>query len=99
MLPLTRKLVVLMLLATPSHSADLASLHLGQSPIQTRGSGISSLYFSQAGKPLTDYYFASFLVETLYLYRHITAPLRKGINQLFLDIVKPRNPVTPCTIA
>ena len=106
---LTDKLVMLMSLARPSRSADLASLHL--SNCQFKLEGVVFLLSTQAkqsrqGKALTDYYFASFPhykqlcpVETLHRYKQMTAPLRKGNSQMFLSIVKPHNSVAPCTIA
>jgi len=60
---------------------------------------------SRQGKPLVEYYFASFpdnkqlcQVETLRQYQLATMPLLKGHIQLFLATVKPHNPVTSCTI-
>ena len=106
---LTFKLVMLMSLARPSRSADLVSLHLDNCQFKPEGVVFlpSSLAKqSRQGKPLTDYFFASFPdnkqlcpVETLHHYRHVTAPLRKRNNQLFIGIVKPHNPVTSSTIA
>ena len=106
---LTLKLVMLMSLARPSCSADLVALRLDICQFKPEGvvflpSTLAKQ--SRQGKPLTDYYFASFPdnkqlcpVETLYHYKQVTAPLRKGNSQLFLGIVKPHNPVTLCTIA
>ena len=100
---------MLMSLARPSRSADLASLHLSNRQFKLEGvvflpSTLAKQ--SRQGKALTDYYFASFPdnkqlcpVETLCQYKQMTAPLRKENSQLFLDIVKPHNPVAPCTIA
>ena len=102
---LTLKLVMLMSLARLSRSADLAALRLDNCQFKPEGvvflpSTLAKQ--SRQGKPLTDYYVASFPdnkqlcpVETLY--KQVTAPLRKGNSQLLLGIIKP--PVTPCTIA
>ena len=106
---LTFKLVMLMSLARPSRSADLTSLHLSNCQFKLEGVAFLPSTLdkqSRQGKALTDYYFASFPdnkqlcpVETLRQYKQMTAPLRKENSQLFLGIVKPHNPVAPCTIA
>ena len=61
---------------------------------------------SRQGKPLTEYFFASFTdnkelcpVETLRQYQKVTASLRKESTHMFVAIVKPHKPVAPCTIA
>ena len=102
---LTSKLVMLMSLARPSCSADLAALQLDNCQFKPEGVVFLPSILAkqlQQDKPLTDYYFASFPnnkqlcpVETLHHYKQVTAPLRKGNSQLFLGIVKPDDPVTP----
>ena len=106
---LTFKLVMLMSLARPSRSSDLASLCIDNYHYMPEGVTFlpSSLAKqSRQGKPLTDFFFASFPdnnqlcpVETLRQYLRITASLRKETNRLFVAIVKPHKPVAPCTIA
>ena len=94
---LTFKLVMLMSLARPSRSADLASLCIKN--CQYKPEGVTFLPSSLAkqsrqGKPLTDYFFASFPdnkrlcpVETLRQYQQMTAPLRSEADQLLIVII------------
>ena len=103
---LTYKLVMLMSLARPSRSADLASLCIDHCHYKPEGVVfVPSVLAKQSrqGKPLTEYFLASFTdnkelcpVETL---RQVTASLRKESTHLFVAIVKPHKPVAPCTIA
>ena len=106
---LTFKLVMLMSLARPSRSADLASLCVKSCRYKPEGvtflpSNLAKQ--SRQGKPLTDYFFASFPdnnqlcpVQTLRQYQRVTAPLRLESDQLLIAIVEPHKPVAPCTIA
>ena len=106
---LTFKLVMLMSLARPSRSADLASFSMKNCRYNPEGVTFlpSSLAKqSRQGKPLTDYFFASFPdnkqlcpVETLRQYQSVTAPLRSDSDQLLIAIIKPHKPVASCTIA
>jgi len=57
---LTIKLVMLISLAKLSHSADLASLHLDNCQCKLEGVVFLPSTLAKTGKPLTDYYFASF---------------------------------------
>ena len=105
---LTYKLVMLMSLVRPSRSADLASLCIDHCHYKPEGvvfipSALAKQ--SRQGKPLTEYFFASFTdnkelcpVETLRQYQKVTASLRKESTHLFVAIVKPHKPVAPCTI-
>ena len=105
---LTYKLVMLMSLARPSHSADLASLCIDHCHYKPEGVVfVPSVLTRQSrqGKPLTEYFFASFTdnkelcpVETLRQYQKVTASLRKESTHLFVAIVKPHKPIAPCTI-
>jgi len=106
---LTYKLVMLMALARPSRSADLASLVLSR--CQFKPEGVSFLPSSLAkqsrqGKPFSDTFFAIFPgnkqlcpVETLRHYQTATSTLRNGADHLFVATVKPHKPVASCTIA
>ena len=106
---LTYKLVMLMSLARPSRSADLASLCIDHCHYKPEGVVfVPSVLAKQSrqGKPLTEYFFASFTdnrelcpVETLRQYQKVTASLRKESAHLFVAIVQPHKPVAPCTIA
>ena len=106
---LTYKLVMLMSLASPSYSADLASLYIDHSHYKPEGVVfVPSVLAKQSrqGKPLTEYFFASFTdnkelspVETLRQYQKVTASLRKESIYLFVAIVDPYKPVPPCTVA
>ena len=106
---LTFKLVMLMCLARPSRSAELASLCVDKCYFKPEGvmfspSGLAKQ--ARQGKPLLDYFFASFPddkqlcpVETLRHYLQVTNKLRETSSHLFVAIVKPHHPVAPCTIA
>ena len=108
---LTFKLVMLMCLARPSRSADLASLCIDTCYFKPEGVVfLPSELAKQArvGKPLTEIFFASFPdnnqlcpVHTLRHYLYVTDTLRKSTStsRLLLAIIKPHNPVAPCTIA
>ena len=99
---------MLMCLARPSQSADLASLCVDKCQFKPEDitflpSGLSKQ--AKQGKALTDYFFASFPdnrqlfpVETLHHYLQLTATLRKEPSCLFIALVKPHNPAAPCTI-
>ena len=94
------KLVMLMSLARPSCSADLASFCIDHCHYKPEGAVfILSVLAKQSrqGKPLTEYFFASFTdnkelcpVETLRQYQKVTASLRKESKHLFVAIVKPQ---------
>ena len=98
-----------MSLVRPSHSADLASLCIDHCHYKPEGVVfIPSTLAKQSrqGKPLTEYFLASFTdnkelcpVETLRQYQKVTASLRKESTHLFVAFVKPHKPVAPCTIA
>lgn len=105
---LTFKLVMLMALTRPSHSADLASLQLDRR--QFRPEGVVFLPATLAkqsaqGKPLSEYFFPSFPhnselcpVETLRHYEVMTTPLRSQTTaKLFIALVKPHKSVTSAT--
>jgi len=106
---LTYKLVMLLALATPSQSADLASLCVDNCQYKPEGvlflpSALAKQ--SRQGRALSAYFFASFPnnkelcpVETLCQYQRVTTPLRKESTQLFIAMVKPHKPVAPCIIA
>ena len=108
---LTFKLMMLMCLTRPSRSADLASLFINKCQFKPEGvrfvpSGLSIQ--ARQGKAHNDYLFASFPddkqlcpVETVQRYLQLTNTLRKSkeSSHLFIAIVKPHNPVAPCTIA
>jgi len=106
---LTFKLVMLMSLARPSRSADLASLCVDKCHFKPEGVSFQPASLakqSRQGKSLTDYFFASFPdnaelcpVATLRRYQTVTSSLRKDSNKLFVAIVKPHKAVAPCTIA
>ena len=107
----TFKLVMLMCLVRPSRSAELASLHVDRCHFKPKGvtflpSGLAKQ--ARQSKPLTNFFFASFPdnkqlcpVQTLRHYLRMTEKLRKATSNshLFVAIVKPHNPVAPCTIA
>ena len=107
----TFKLVMLMCLVRPSRSAELASLHVDRCHFKPEGvtflpSGLAKQ--ARQSKPLTNFFFASFPdnkqlcpVQTLRHYLRMTEKLRKATSNshLFVAIVKPHNPVAPCTIA
>ena len=100
---------MLLSLTRPSRSADLVSLnvdHCQYKPESVVFLPSSLAKQSRQGKPLVEYYFASFPdnkqlcpVETLRQYQLATMPLRKGHTQLFLATINPHNLVTSCTIA
>ena len=105
---LTYKLVMLMSLARPSRSADLASLCIDHCHYKPEGVVfVPSVLAKQSrqGKPLTEYFFASFTDNkelcpvALRQYQKVTTSLRKESTHLFVAIVKPHKPVAPCTIA
>ena len=103
----TLKLMMLLSLTRPSRSADLVSLNEASTSLK-----VWFFYpihwpnnLCRQGKPLVEYYFASFpdnkqlcRVDTLQQYQLAIMPLRRGYTQLFLDTVKPHNLVTSCTI-
>jgi len=88
---LTFKLVMLMSLARPSHSADLASLHVNNCQFKPEGVVFPPSTLakqSRQGKLLADYYFASFPdnkqlcpVETLHQFIHVTTSFRKTVTR------------------
>ena len=100
---LTYKLVMLMSLARPSRSTDLASLCIDHCHYKPKGVVfVPSVLAKQSrqGKPLTEYFFASFTdnkelcpVEILRQYQKVTASLRKESTHLFVAIVKSHKPV------
>ena len=107
---LTYKLVMLLALTRPSHSADLSSLSLARRRFSPEGVPFLPATLakqSRQGKPLVEFFFPSFShdeglcpVQTLRQYESVTSPLRLGVQQeLFLAIVKPHKPVSSCTIA
>ena len=107
---LTYKLVMLLALTRPSHSADLSSLSLARRRFSPEGVTFLPATLakqSRQGKPLAEFFFPSFShdeslcpVHTLRQYELATASFRSGDQQeLFLAIVKPHKPVTSCTIA
>ena len=108
---LTFKLAMLVCLARPSCSADLASLYVDKCRFKPEGVIFLSSELAKQpreGKPLTEIFFANFPdnnqlcpVHTLHHYLHVTVMLRKTTSNfcLFLAIIKPHNPAAPCTIA
>ena len=88
---------MLLSLARPSQSADLASLCVNNCHFKPEGVPFqpSSLAKqSRQSKPLTDYFYAKFLdnaelfpVATLQHYQTVTSPLRKDSTKLLVVII------------
>jgi len=100
---------MLLALARPSRSADLASLCVYNCQYKPeRVSFLPSALAKQSRqcRALFAYFFANFPdnkelcpVETLRQYQRVTTPLRKESTQLFIAMVKSHKLFAPCTIA
>jgi len=106
---LSFKLMMLISLARSSRSADLALLCINNchhfKPESVTFQPSSIVKQSRQSKPLTDYFFGSFLDNaelypeaTPQQFQTVTSSLRKDSTKLLVAIIKPHKLVAPCTI-
>ena len=107
---LSHKLCMLLALARPSWSADLASLQIDRCRFNPEGVAFLPAALAKQSRPckaLTEYFFPSFPhnrelcpVATVRQYLTVTSSLcPEGAVKLFVAIVKPHNPLSSSSIA
>ena len=105
---LTLKTVMLLALARPSRSVDLAKLDISFGQRSTEGFRFRPAALTKQarqGKKMAEFFYPIFSadpnlcpVRTLEEYIEWTKPLRKN-TQLFISFIKPHGPVTSSTVA